>query len=217
MRRSSVADPQREFVAFQLGGVELALDVFAVREVLRRQTVMPLPRAPAFVEGVVDIRGTLVPVVDLRRRFGVAEPAQGAETRLVVADVGSDRLALVVDRVTEVLRVGESTLSPLPDYLEGAVSDAVDLVIRLPQRLVPVLDIETLLSSEERIALADLESLIAELAESQAADAAGEPTLPGEPAADGATAEEPVAIESNETRRPNADERARENAREDRQ
>jgi purine-binding chemotaxis protein CheW len=179
MKKAAPAEPQREFVVFRLGGVELALDVFAVREVLRMQPVVPLPKAPPFVEGFADMRGVLLPVVDLRVRFEIDEAGQDAATRIMVTDVGGDRLALVVDRVTEVLRVGETSLAVLPEYLQGAVSACVRSVIRLGPRLIPVLDVETLLSSDERVALHELEAVIAEFAAREAADQSGTLEAPG--------------------------------------
>jgi purine-binding chemotaxis protein CheW len=186
MKKAAPAEPQREFVVFRLGGVELALDVFAVREVLRPPPVVPLPKAPPFVEGVADVRGVLIPVVDLRARFEVDAAGQDGATRIMLTEVGGDRLALVVDRVTEVLRVGETSLAELPEYLQGAVSASVRSVIRLPSRVIPVLDVETLLSSEERVALHDLEAVIAELAEREAADRADDPRAVDAPASPGA-------------------------------
>jgi purine-binding chemotaxis protein CheW len=175
MKKAAPAEPQREFVVFRLGGIELALDVFAVHEVLRPQPVVPLPKAPPFVEGVVDVRGVLIPVVDLRARFEIDAAGQDGATRIMLTEVGGDRLALVVDRVTEVLRVGETSLAELPEYLQGAVSASVRSVVRLPSRVVPVLDVEALLSSEERVALHEVEAMIAELAEREAEDRADDP------------------------------------------
>jgi purine-binding chemotaxis protein CheW len=155
------AVPQVQLVTFRVGGEEFGLDVFAVHEILRHQEVTPVPRAPAFVEGVLDVRGTLVPVVDLRRRFEVPDPGTDEETRIVLVQFGEERLGLVVDAVTEVLRTAETSISAPPAYIRGLAAEFVRGIVRLPDRLVILLDLDRILSSEERIALeqADLASV----------------------------------------------------------
>lgn len=148
------AVPQVQLVTFRVGSEEFGLDVFQVHEILRFQAPTPMPRAPAFVEGVLDVRGTLVPIVDLRRRFET--PAGGADddTRIVVVDHGGERLGLVVDSVTEVLRAPETAISPPPSYIRGLAAEFVRGIVRLGDRLVILMELEKILSSEERIALA---------------------------------------------------------------
>lgn len=147
------AVPQVQLVTFKVGGEEFGLDVFSVHEILRYQGVTPVPRAPAFVEGVLDVRGAVVPVVDLRRRFEVREFAYDDDTRIILVEFGGERLGLVVDSVTEVLRAPETAISPPPSYIRGLAAEFVRGIVRLEQRLVILLDLERILSSEERIAL----------------------------------------------------------------
>ena len=147
------AVPQVQLVTFQVGGEEFGLDVFAVHEILRHQAVTPVPRAPAFVEGVLDVRGTVVPVVDLRRRFEVAEVTYTDETRIVLVDFGGERLGLVVDSVTEVLRAPETSVSAPPAYIRGLAAEFMRGIVRYDGRLIILMDLERILSSEERIAL----------------------------------------------------------------
>lgn len=149
------AVPQVQLVTFRVGGEEFGLDVFAVHEILRHEAPTPMPKAPAFVEGVLDVRGTLVPVVDLRRRFEVPAAAADADTRIVLVDFAGERLGLVVDAVTEVLRVPETAVAPPPKYVRGLAPEYLRGLVRLPERLVVLLDIERILASEERIALAE--------------------------------------------------------------
>jgi purine-binding chemotaxis protein CheW len=144
---------QVQIVTFRLGDDEFGLDVFCVHEILRAQTVRSVPRAPAFVEGVIDVRGTLVPVLDLRKRFEVAADTPAGEGRIVIAQFGDDRLGLVVDAVTEVMRVPETQVSEPPAYFRGLAAEYIRGIVRLPERLVIVLDLDRVLSSQERIAL----------------------------------------------------------------
>lgn len=146
--------PQVQLVTFRVGGEEFGLDVFAVHEILRYQEPTPMPRAPEFVEGVMDVRGTLVPVVDLRRRFETPEVAYDFDTRIILVDFNDERLGLVVDSVTEVLRAPETAVSPPPAYIRGLAAEFVRGIVRVGDRLVVLMDLDRILSSEERIALA---------------------------------------------------------------
>jgi purine-binding chemotaxis protein CheW len=148
------AVPQVQLVTFRVGGEEFGLDVFAVHEILRYQEPTPMPRAPEFVEGVLDVRGTLVPVVDLRRRFETPEVAYDFDTRIILVDFNDERLGLVVDSVTEVLRAPETAVSPPPAYIRGLAAEFVRGIVRVGDRLVVLMDLDRILSSEERIALA---------------------------------------------------------------
>lgn len=147
------AVPQVQLVTFSVGGEEFGLDVFSVHEILRHQEVTAVPRAPAFVEGVLDVRGEVVPVVDLRRRFEVAEIGYDDDTRIVLVDFAGERLGLVVDSVTEVLRAPETAISAPPAYIRGLSAEFVRGIVRHNGRLIILVDLERILSSEERIAL----------------------------------------------------------------
>lgn len=146
--------PQVQLVTFRVGGEEFGLDVFSVHEILSYQQPTPMPRAPEFVEGVLDVRGTLVPIVDLRRRFETPEVVYDQETRIVLVDFNGERLGLVVDSVTEVLRAPETAVSPPPAYIRGLAAEFVRGIVRVGERLVVLIDLDRILSSEERIALA---------------------------------------------------------------
>ena len=147
------AVPQVQLVTFRVGGEEFGLDVFQVHEILRYTEPTPMPKAPAFVEGVLDVRGAVVPVIDLRRRFEVPEYGHDDETRIVLVEFGGERLGLVVDSVLEVLRAPETSISAPPAYIRGLAAEFVRGIVRLEGRLVILLDLERILSSEERIAL----------------------------------------------------------------
>jgi purine-binding chemotaxis protein CheW len=147
------AVPQVQLVTFKVGGEEFGLDVFQVHEILRFQTPTPMPRAPQFVDGVLDVRGMLVPVVDLRRRFETPQAKADDETRIVVVDHAGERLGLVVDSVTEVLRAPETAVTPPPAYIRGLAAEFVRGIVRVGERLVILIELEKILSSEERIAL----------------------------------------------------------------
>lgn len=147
------AVPQVQLVTFRVGGEEFGLDVFQVHEILRFTEPTPMPKAPAFVEGVLDVRGTLVPVVDLRKRFEVHELRYDDDTRIVLVDFQGERLGLVVDEVSEVMRVPETAVTPPPQYVKGLAAEFIRGIVRLEGRMVVLMDLDRILSSQERMQL----------------------------------------------------------------
>lgn len=111
---ASADEPLVQLCTFRVGGEDYAIDVMRVREIIRPLPVTPVPRAPAFVEGVIRLRSEVVPVVDVRRRFGLPVGAPGRDTRFVIVHVAGRRLGLVVDEVCEVVRLPRGDLRPAP-------------------------------------------------------------------------------------------------------
>jgi purine-binding chemotaxis protein CheW len=169
VRNTAQAIPQLQIVIFRIGPEEFGLDVFTVHEILRYQTITPVPRAPEFVEGVIEVRRTLVPVIDLRRRFEVEVPDADSDTRIILVQYGGERLGLIVDAVSEVLRIPETAVSEPPRYFRGLAAEYIKAIARLPERLVILLDVERVLSSQERIALESVR--LADLGEAAATPA----------------------------------------------
>ena len=147
------AVPQVQLVTFRVGGEEFGLDVFQVHEILRYTEPTAMPKAPAFVEGVLDVRGSLVPVVDLRKRFELHEVPYDDDTRIILVDFQGERLGLIVDEVSEVLRVPETSVAAPPQYVRGLAAEFIRGIVRLESRLVVLLDLERILSSQERMQL----------------------------------------------------------------
>jgi purine-binding chemotaxis protein CheW len=142
-------DPLVQLCAFFVGPEEYAVDIMRVEEILPPQRLTPIRGAPPFIEGVIHLRGSIIPVVDLRKRLlgGEAPPAT-PKTRLLVCWLGRRRVALFVDRVSEVVRMRRSEIKPAPAI--GAVGPApfVVGVCGSPERLKLLLDVKALLLAE---------------------------------------------------------------------
>ncbi|MCI0776647.1 MAG: chemotaxis protein CheW [Chloroflexi bacterium] len=104
------ADEKIQFIVFRVGTESYGMDVSTVREVLRLQEVTYVPNAPEYVEGVINLRGKVAPIVDLRKRFGVEVSAATNESRIVVAEYNSEDVGMIVDSVTEVLSVNTDSI-----------------------------------------------------------------------------------------------------------
>ena len=157
-------DPPVQLCAFFVGAEEYAVDIMRVEEILQPQRLTPIRGAPPFLEGVIRLRGSIIPVVDLRKRLlGQGEPVNTPKTRLLVCWLGRKRVAFTVDRVTEVLRLRRSDIKPAPAL--GSVGPAPFVVgvygepeattrekrstqERGSERLRLLLDVKALLMSE---------------------------------------------------------------------
>ena len=113
-RDGAPADPLAQLCAFRIAGEDYAIDIMRVREIIHPLPITPVPRAPAFVEGVVRLRGDVIPVLDVRKRLGLPAAAPTRKSRFLVVNVAGRRLALAVDEVREVLRIPRSEIRPTP-------------------------------------------------------------------------------------------------------
>ena len=114
---AEAAGAEVQLCTFRVGGEDYALDIMRVQEIIRPMPITPVPRAPAFLEGVIRLRGEVIPVVDVRKRFGLPVAPAGPRTRYLVVRVAGRRLALVVDEVCEVLRVHRGDLRAAPELV----------------------------------------------------------------------------------------------------
>ena len=151
MEEKSTAAEPLQVVAFRVGGEEFGLDVMKVKQVLKVPELRIVPKAPEFVEGVVSIAESIVPVIDMRKRFSVSEAAGGGH--LLVVEVGDSRVGLVVDEVPGVTNIAEDAVSPAPDFFKGLAGRYLEGIAEDQGRLIILLNLEEVLDSKERIAL----------------------------------------------------------------
>ncbi|MGE4552495.1 MAG: chemotaxis protein CheW [Desulfovibrionaceae bacterium] len=142
-----------QLVTFRIGEEEFGVDILAVQEIIRTMAITKVPKAPAFVEGVINLRGKVIPIVDLRKRFGLPSRPHDKHTRMIVIQLGTMVVGFMVDSVSEVLRIPASTIDAPPAVVSGLESDYISGVGKLEDRLLIMLDLHRLLSSEEREAL----------------------------------------------------------------
>ena len=142
-----------KLVTFRLGDDHFAADIFSVERVLRYSVPTSVPDMPAYIEGVIDYQGRVVPIVNLRRRFEMTVTAARNETRTLVLNVAGEWIGVVVDGVTEVASFDRAAVAPPPKLFRGLAGEYLKGIIRRGDRLVIFLDVDKLLSSTERIAL----------------------------------------------------------------
>lgn len=147
-----------QVVVFRVGGQDFAFNIFHVQRILPYERPAPLPKAPPFLEGVLQVQGKVVPVIDLRRRFELPRAEVGEETRMMVLDVDGASVGAVVDVVREVLRVPASAITPPPPVVRGLAAEYIQGIIALAGRTIILLQTARLLTSKERIALDGLDA-----------------------------------------------------------
>ena len=137
-----------QLVSFHIGGEEFGLDILRVQEIIRIQDLTRVPNSPDFVDGVINLRGKVIPVVALRKRFGLEELAHDKQTRIVVVEVKGTVLGFIVDSVSEVLRIPSDTVEP-PPRLGKVEKEYVSGVGKLNNRLLILLDVDKLMGDYE--------------------------------------------------------------------
>ena len=172
------ATDRMQIVTFRVGEDLFAADVHSVERVLRYAQPRSIPNVPAWLQGVIDYRGRVVPVIDLRQRFELSASETGAATRILVLVMGDEWVGAVVDAVFEVATVTPADVAPPPALFRGVAGEYLRGVVRRDGQLVVLLDVARVLSSNDRLALG------------RAADeAAGDAPTPEEVAGEGAASE----------------------------
>lgn len=141
------AQAERQLVVFDLASEAYGVDIGAVREIIRMQTITRMPRTPDYVEGVINLRGKVTPVVDLRKRFGLDEGEASVAKRIIVVDTGERSMGFVVDAVSEVLRIPSAAVEPPSSVVMGVDSDYMIGIVKLPDRLISLLDLDRVLEA----------------------------------------------------------------------
>ncbi len=145
----------KKFVTLGLGASRYAIEVSKVREILARFDVAPLPKTPAYIQGIISLRGDIIPVVDLRVRFELPAKARDDESRIIVVELPDCQVGIKVDRVFEVLKLDEAAIEPPPPLVAGLKADYLEGVCEVQGKLVTILRLDAILSTTERIQLAE--------------------------------------------------------------
>jgi purine-binding chemotaxis protein CheW len=139
-----------QLVSFTIGQEEFGLDIQSIQEINRMVEITRVPNSPEFVSGVINLRGKVIPIIDLRKRFGFPPKESDRNTRIIVVELGSMVVGFVVDSVSEVLRIPKSITEPPPSIVAGIGSEYITAVAKLENRLLILLDLERILLKKEK-------------------------------------------------------------------
>lgn len=139
---------EEQLVTFSLGSEEFGVDIMRVQEIIRIPPITRVPKAPAYVEGVINLRGNVIPVVSLRNRFGMPRVEETDLSRIVVLQVQSKVFGVRVDAVTEVLRIDSEAIEPPPQVALGMDAQFIRGVGKIGERLLILLDLDHIMGGE---------------------------------------------------------------------
>lgn len=140
---------EKHLVLFTIAGEKYAVDISSVYEIIRPQPVTRVPRSPFFVEGIINLRGKVVPVVDMRKRFGLANAEQTKDSRIMVVDSNGESVGIIVDAVTEVLRIPADSIEPPSNIILSTASDYMLGIAKRDGDMIVLLDLNKVLSKEQ--------------------------------------------------------------------
>lgn len=146
----AVSKQEIQLVIFKIGDEEFGVSISQVREIVRLVPITPIPRAPEFIEGVVNLRGQIIAVIDLARRINLKANPRSEKSRIVVVEINESNAGMIVDEVVEVLRLPTASIEETPELL-GAEAHHKYLkgVGKLQDRLLIILDLAKILTVEE--------------------------------------------------------------------
>ena len=149
----------RQFISFSVGEEEYGLELLRVKEVIRVHEITWLPKAPSFVKGIINLRGDVVPILDLRDKFGLESHEDTAQTRVIVVEVERRLMGMVVDSASQVVRIPVDQIDPPPSVLGGFSQDLITGVGKREDKLVILLNPDAILTMEEKVALSSIDAV----------------------------------------------------------
>lgn len=148
---------EKKVVGFKLKEEEFAFDIMKVIEIIKLKEISDVPTAPDFIEGVINLRGKIIPIIDLRKRFNVAIEERDKKYRIIIVELGKmQNVGIMVDEVTKVLSVTDEQLLPVPQTVSQAGGKYIESIIKIEDKIIILLDIEKIFSESERIELKDI-------------------------------------------------------------
>lgn len=147
--KTASSDELIQLVSFNIGEEEFGVDILKVQEINRMVEVTRVPNAPEYVDGVINLRGKVIPIIDLRRRFGMPRKEKDKNSRIIVVELTGKVLGFVVDAVSEVLRIPGSVTEPPPAIIAGIKAEYITAIGKLENRLLILLDLERVLTADD--------------------------------------------------------------------
>ncbi len=144
------SDQTLQLVTFRIGNEEFGIDIQKVQEINRMIDITKIPNTAAHVEGVVNLRGKIIPIISLRTKLGFGEAERDKATRIMVVEIDGNVLGFIVDSVSEVLRIHDAKIEPTPSITGGTDANYIDGVINLGDRLLILLNLSMLFDGDLR-------------------------------------------------------------------
>jgi purine-binding chemotaxis protein CheW len=144
------AEDERQFVTFEIAGETYGVSIIRVQEIIGMTRITEIPNSLAFMRGVINLRGSVVPVIDMRRKFKLAERDYDSFTVIIIVEVSGTLVGMIVDAVSDVLSIPVSGIQETPNFSTEIQTDFIDGIGRRDDTLIIILDVDKILSAEER-------------------------------------------------------------------
>ena len=159
IKDGSSSEELLQLVICQLSSEEFGIEISKVKEIIRVPDITKIPQVVSYVEGVINLRGGLIPVINLADRFGLTHNDTNDNSRIIVVEIGNLLAGMVVDSVTEVLRVPTGSIDPAPAIITNGVSEKyIQGVCKIEDRLLILLDIDRIFTEENKQKISQLEN-----------------------------------------------------------
>ena len=144
-----ILDKEGKYLTFVLGREEYGIEILKVREIIGLMDITTVPQTPGYMKGVINLRGKVIPVIDLRLKFSMQEEEHTQETCVIVVEVSSTSIGIIVDSVSEVLEIKSGEIEDAPSFGQGIDTDYIMGMGKVKEKIIILLGIEEVLSSEE--------------------------------------------------------------------
>jgi purine-binding chemotaxis protein CheW len=151
--QSKASTGEQQIVVFDLAGEKYGADINAVREIVRMQSITSIPQAPHAIEGVINLRGKVNPVMDLRKRFGLPVSEETKDSRIVVVDIGEQDIGLIVDAVAEVNRIPSDLIEVPSSVVMSSESDYISGIAKFGDQMIILLDLNKVITTTDLAAV----------------------------------------------------------------
>jgi len=145
-----------QLVTFRLGNEDYAVNILKVQEINRMKEITRVPNTPQYVEGVINLRGKVIPVINLRGKFGLNDKESDTQSRIMIMDIQGITMGIVVDAVSEVLRIPANIVEPTPPMASNISTEYIKGIAKLEDRLIILLDMDMLVGKAEETSMADV-------------------------------------------------------------
>ncbi len=148
---------EKKIVVFNLKDEEFAFDIMKVIEIIRVKEITVVPTAPPFITGVINLRGKIIPIIDLRKRFNMEDKEKDKTTRIIILEFYKNQfVGVTVDNVSQVLNIKDDNILPSPPAITGPGSMYIEKIVKIDERIIILLDIEKIFTSEEQAGLKEI-------------------------------------------------------------
>ncbi len=141
---------EKQYVIYKLAGDDYGVDIMKVKEISEYKQSIKVPKTPEFVDGIINLRGDITPIIDLKKRFNLEDKGITSDTRIIVINIKDKQVGFIVDEASQVLRISEEDIEPAPELVAGIDKKYISGVGKLDDRIIIILDLEYILSDDEK-------------------------------------------------------------------